>query len=120
MKSFLIQRLKSFRCAINGLFSLFKTEPNACIHLAATLFALLLSFLLRISTSEWLWIILSIGLVWSAELFNTSIEKLADLIEPNIHPQIRLVKDLAASGVLVTAIFSIIVAAIIFLPYLFF
>lgn len=118
MNKTIINRIKSFQFAFRGLASLVRTEPNARIHLAATVFAVAVSFILRISLAEWLWIILAITLVWVAELVNTSIEKLANVVHPNWHVQIGLVKDMAAAAVLVTAIFSVVVALIIFLPHI--
>ena len=62
---------------------------------------------------------LAITLVVSAEIFNTAIEVLADKIEPDVHPQIKLVKDLAAGAVLVCATFAVIVGVVIFVPKFF-
>lgn len=53
-----------------------------------------------------------------AELFNTSIEKMADFVEPNFNKEIGIIKDIAAGGVLAAAILSLIVGFIIYLPYL--
>ena len=61
-------------------------------------------------------IILAITLVWFAELINTAIEKLTDIIQPEFHPKAKIIKDLTASAVLITAIFSIIIGLLIFGP----
>ncbi len=116
MKTYLFGRLNSFRHAFRGLITLIKIEKNATIHLVLTLMALILGLLLRLNQFEWLWLLLVIFLVWIMELINTSVEKMADLIQPEFNPTIKIIKDLAAAAVLLAAIFSVIVAIIIFLP----
>jgi len=64
-------------------------------------------------------IIGAIALVIIVEMLNTAIEKLADVVSPSIHPQIKVVKDVAASAVLIAAIFAVVVAMLVFLPKLF-
>ena len=61
-------------------------------------------------------IILAITLVWFAELINTAFEKLTDIIQPELHPKAKIIKDLAASAVLITAIFSVIIGLVILGP----
>ena len=72
----------------------------------------------RLSATEWLWIVSVSGLVIMAELFNTAIEVLVDLVSPEIHPKAKIVKDLASAAVLVAAIVAAIVGLIIFIPKL--
>lgn len=112
-------RVKSFGYAFNGLKLFFYKEHNARIHALAAIFATSISFWLKISPIEWVAIIGVITLVFIAEIFNSSIEKLADVVSPEINPKIKTVKDLAAGAVLLTAIFAVIVAIIIFYPKLF-
>ncbi|GHU64774.1 hypothetical protein FACS1894123_09990 [Bacteroidia bacterium] len=61
-------------------------------------------------------IVIVSGLVFAAEAINTSIEILADVVSPEHHPQIKLVKDIAAGAVLLTAIAAVVVGFIVFLP----
>lgn len=110
--------IKSFRYAFKGIFWLSKYENNFRFHLLATLVAIGFSFYLEISKMEWLWILFSITLVWTMEAINTAIEKLVDLVSPNYHPAAGIIKDVAAAGVLFTAIFSALAGCIIFLPYI--
>jgi diacylglycerol kinase (ATP) len=77
-----------------------------------------MGFLLNLSRAEWLWIILAIGLVLAAEIFNTAIEKLTDLVQEEKHPKAGQVKDLAAGAVLVLAITALLIGIIIFVPRL--
>ena len=108
----------SFRYAYHGLVAFFRTEHNAWIHGGLTIAALLLSICLHISKTEWIIIVLTITSVWITEIMNTAIEKTMDFISTEKHPQIKLVKDLAAAAVLVSAVAALVIGTIIFLPKL--
>ena len=108
--------LRSFRYAAMGVVSLFGQENNAKIHLLAGILITVAGCLFNISALEWCIIVIQIALVWSAEAFNTAIEKLADSISLEFHPLIKLAKDIAAAGVLILAGSAVIVASIIFIP----
>lgn len=110
--------LKSLGFAWSGLRRLVKEERNARIHLVASLAVLIVCFFLPLSSSEWLWILLSISLVWMAELFNSAIERLTDLASPERHPLAGAAKDFAAAAVLVAALFCLAIAALVLLPHL--
>ena len=112
------KRIKSFGFAFTGFYELVKSEPNARIHLAATICAALAGFLLRISNIEWCIVSMAIALVWAAEGFNTVIEKLVDHLFPEYHDTARVAKDISAGAVLVCAIAALICGLIIFLPKL--
>ena len=112
------KRIKSFGFAFTGFYELVKSEPNARIHLAATICVVLAGFLLRISNAEWCIISIAIALVWAAEAFNTVIEKLVDHLFPEYHETARIAKDISAGAVLVCAIAALICGLIIFLPKL--
>lgn len=100
----IVSRLKSFRYAIRGLRLLVHEEHNARVHLAASLCAVGAGVALRLSLTEWRWLVLAIALVWLAEAFNTAIEDLCDRIRPDFDPAIGRIKDLAAGGVLVASL----------------
>ena len=74
------------------------------------------SFVLKINKNEWLSIIIVIGFVFSMEIINSAIEQLADFVSPNYQEIIKKVKDLSAAAVLISALVSVIVAFIIFIP----
>ena len=65
---------------------------------------------------EWLVVVLCITVVLTLEMINTAIEKLCDVVQPDYHPQIKIIKDIAAGAVLIAALGSIIIGAIIFVP----
>ena len=112
------KRIRSFGFAFSGLRYLIASEHNAWIHLAATASAVLLGFAVRLTVGEWLWIVAAISGVWLAEAFNTAIERLADVISMERDPRLKVVKDVAAAGVLVSAITAAIMGFLVFYPHL--
>ncbi len=109
---------KSFSFAFEGLKSASKNEPNLRIHLLFAVIVISLGLVLKLKALEFAIIILTISLVITLELINTMLEALVDLVSPEIRPAAKLAKDVAASAVLVSAITSIIVGLLIFLPRL--
>ncbi|MCS7165024.1 MAG: diacylglycerol kinase [Candidatus Calescibacterium sp.] len=106
--------LESFSNAVNGIFEAFYQERNLRIHLIVALFVILASLLLSLTAFELLIILIVVGVVFISELFNTAIEILADKLEPNKDEQIKLIKDISASAVLVSTILAILAALVIF------
>ena len=116
MKSYLKARLKSFAYAYQGIKELFKSQPNAKIHLFIGIIAISGGIFFQISSIEWCLVILSCSLVLFAEAVNTSLEYLTDLACPQYHPLAGKAKDVAAGAVLISAIGAAIIGFIIFLP----
>jgi diacylglycerol kinase (ATP) len=112
------ERAYSFRHAIHGIFVVIRTQPNAWIHLAATLAVLIAGKLLNVTRGEWLALVIAIGLVWTAEALNTAIEFLADEISLERRDRLGLAKDTGAAGVLLAAITAAIIGLIVFVPHL--
>lgn len=110
------QRINSFRHAICGLYVLFKNEANAKIHLVAGIIAFTMAFVLKVSSIEWLFIIVTSAAVLFAEAINTSIEYLADEVCAEANIQIGKIKDIAAAAVLITAIAALATGSVIFIP----
>ncbi|KQL33789.1 diacylglycerol kinase [Bacillus sp. FJAT-25509] len=108
---------RSFGFAFSGIFKVIKEERNIKIHLFAALISIGLAFYLHISRIDWLILLLIITMVISLELVNSSIEAVVDLASPNKHPLAKKAKDVAAGAVLVAAIVSIIIGALLFFPY---
>lgn len=93
--------LKSIYCAIRGLIFAIKTEKNYKYYLAIDiLFFILDLFVLKADKSIWLGYIITSAGVYAFECINTSIEHIADFISKEIHPEIKVIKDMAAAGVL--------------------
>lgn len=112
------RRLRSFGYAGRGVFTLLREQPNAALHLLATLLVLGLGLWLRLSREEWSALLLTVGLVWLAEGMNTALEYLCDAVHPEHHPLIGKAKDVAAGAVLVSAAVALAMGWLIFGPYL--
>lgn len=114
----LLKNFRSYGYAIKGLLFLIRTENNFRVQLVAALATLCLSFYLQISAGHWMVIIIMIGLVLSAEAFNTALEKLIDKLHPDHHELIGKVKDVSAAAVFIMALIAVAVGIFIFLPYI--
>lgn len=108
--------IRSFSCAWSGIKSCIASEPNFRIHLTAVMVTILFSLVCKISTTEWIFVGFCISLVTVMEMMNTAVEKLCDVVSKEFHPSIKNVKDIAAGAVLIASAFSLITAAVIFLP----
>ena len=110
------RRAASFRFAFQGLTDLFRTQPNARIHLVITVAALAAGAYLGLSPLEWVAVALCVALVLGLEAVNTALEYLTDLVSPEYHPLAGKAKDAAAAAVLLAAAGAVAVGAIVFLP----
>lgn len=111
--------LASFRYAWRGLKEVFSTERNAKIHLLAALSALLASLIFHIAITQLVFVIIAITLVFFAEIVNTALEKTLDVLSKESNQVVRMIKDMTAAGVLVTAAGAVLVAILVFGPYLY-
>jgi len=109
-------RLESFRFALNGLLLLLKNEHNSRIHILAAIIAIGMGIIMKLDHYEWSLLIIVIGAVFLTELLNSSIESLADLIDPEWNELIMRAKDYSAAAVLISAIVAIVVGGLIFIP----
>ncbi|WP_367914280.1 diacylglycerol kinase family protein [Leadbetterella sp. DM7] len=106
--------LRSFRYAINGVYLLFKYENNARFHLLAAVGVVSAGVYFGLKPWEWTAVTACIFLVFSAEAFNTALEKLCDRLLPGRDPAVGAVKDLAAAAVLFTVTGAVLVGLLIF------
>ena len=108
--------IRSFGFALNGIRYCLVSQTNFRIHMLLAILAICLSITMHISSTEWIIVLLCIAMVFLSEMINTAIEKLCYLEQPDFHPIIKLVKDIAAGGVLIVAFTSFVIGAIIFIP----
>ncbi len=106
--------LKSFIYAFKGVWLVMRYENNMRVHLLAALAVLVVGLYFQLSVVEWAIIITQVGLVWAAEIINTALEKLVDLVSPEYHPLAGKVKDMAAGAVLVLSMGALVVGVLIF------
>ncbi|MBO9593323.1 MAG: diacylglycerol kinase family protein [Niabella sp.] len=108
--------LRSVGYAVSGLKTAFRSEQNFRIHAVAALTVVLLAFIFRVTVYEWGIIILCISAVTGAELINTAIEKICNLVHPQTDARVKQIKDISAAAVLLVAAGALIVGLLIFIP----
>ncbi len=105
---------KSFKYAFRGIIYCINNERNMRIHTVAALYVLFFSFFFEMSRLSYAAVFIAISMVISAELFNTVAEELSDMAAASFNPVVRIVKDMAAGGVLVNAVFAAVVGICVF------
>jgi undecaprenol kinase len=91
-------------------------EKSFRVHLAFAALVTVLACLTEVSPTDWLWLIIAIGLVLVTEIINTSIERLAQVVTTEHHPLIGQALDLAAAAVLLATTVAIIIGIVILGP----
>lgn len=112
----LVDRIRSFGYAIEGIVYLIKSQHNAWIHLIVTVVVIGMGFWLQITKAEWALIVLAMMGVWMGEAVNTAVEAIVDMVMPEFHPLAKIAKDVAAGGVLISAVAAAIVGLLILGP----
>lgn len=112
------KRMAAFVDAGRGVITLMKTQVHAWVHLVATVGVIASGLWFQVTASEWCMLVLSMGLVWSAEAVNTAIEFVVDLVSPEHHDLAGKAKDTAAGAVLLASIAAAAVGVIVFGPHL--
>jgi diacylglycerol kinase len=116
MSGWWCRRQHAFAAALKGLVTVTQREVHFRIHLVGACLVVLAGWFSGIGAGQWVAVTVCIALVLAAESLNAAIEALADALHPQHHPLIGQAKDMAAAAVLVAAIASIVVAALIFVP----
>lgn len=117
-KSFIRNRLKGFVYAIKGALILIRKEESIQVQTFIALLVSAAGFYFDITATEWMFQLLAIGIVLSVEALNTAIEEIANFVHPDFHNKIGLIKDISAGAVFFAAIIAVIIAAIIYTPYI--
>lgn len=106
----------SFKYAIEGIWTSFKTERNMKIHIFIMILVIIAGIILKIDKLEWIICITLFAIVIAGELFNTSIETIVDMVMPEKNEKAKIAKDVSAGAVLVVAIGAAIIGLVIFVP----
>lgn len=109
---------KSVKNAFRGLLYVTKTEKNFQLELLAAAVVIVLTIVLNVRNWEAVLLIFLVMWILVAELINTVLEKVVDILKPRIHPYARIIKDIMAAMVLISSIFSLAIGIIIFWPYI--
>ncbi len=105
---------ESLHNALNGLLGAIREERNSRLLFLAAVLALALAFIVGLEGLSLALLILTIVIVLAAELFNTALERLLDLVHSEYHPQVQRIKDLAAGAVLLGALGALAVGLLLF------
>lgn len=111
--------INSFKYAIQGILSSFKTERNMKIHIFIMILVIIAGILLKINKYEWIICVLCFAMVIGGELLNTAIETVVDIAMPYKNEKAKNAKDIAAGAVLTLAIGAAVIGVIIFVPKIF-
>lgn len=107
--------IDSFNNAINGIICAIKSERNMKIHICTAIVVFIMSIFFDLTKAEFLIVCISVAMVIVSELFNTAIEELVNMITTGYHPKVKIIKDVSAGAVLVSAFFAVIVGYFVFL-----
>ncbi|WP_106915425.1 diacylglycerol kinase family protein [Chryseobacterium aurantiacum] len=110
---------KSFLNAFRGVLMMIKTERNFRIEFLAFLINLFLIFYLKLSNIDAAIILIASVAVLSAEIFNTAIEKICDIVQPDFDKRIGFIKDISAGAVMLLAAVSIVIGILVYGKYIF-
>ena len=113
-----INRIQSFQYAFVGIWYTLKTQRNAQIHTIIALIILVMGLILNLTFTEWAIIALTMGFVVATEMLNTALEAAMDFATTEIDPQVKVVKDVAAGSVLISAITAVVVGLLVIGPKL--
>jgi diacylglycerol kinase (ATP) len=116
MKSFILSRLRSFGFAFRGWWHVIRTQQNAWIHAIVSTAVLIVGLWLGLPPRDWAVLLVTIAMVWAAEIINTAIEAVVDLASPAKHPLAKVGKDVGAAAVLIAALAAIGVGLLIMGP----
>ncbi|MCH5202719.1 MAG: diacylglycerol kinase family protein [Oscillospiraceae bacterium] len=110
-----MKEFKSFSFAIKGISVAIRDESHYRFHLTATFYVFFFGILYHLTKLQWCILVLNISAVLTAEMFNTAIENICDIYTKDYNKNIKIIKDISAGGVLVSAITSFICGVFIFL-----
>lgn len=108
--------VRSFKYAFDGIREAFQNERNMKIHFFLMVLAIIIGIILKLSSVEWAILIITIGLVLILEFINTSLEQIVDIVSPERQERAKIAKDVAAAGVLISAVVAVLVAILLFVP----
>lgn len=108
----------SFKHAWDGIWYTLATQPNFQVHLLATCAVIFAAWYFEVTKTEWIMLLFAIALVFVAEMLNTAIESVTDILILEFNKHAKIAKDVAAGMVLLSVIFAVIIGLVIFLPYM--
>jgi diacylglycerol kinase (ATP) len=111
---------KSFLFAIQGFRTAVRTERNIKVMIAGGIAAIVAGLIVGLDAVSWAVVLVCCGVVISAELLNTAVETVVDLVSPEFHPLAGRAKDIAAAAVWILSMLVAVVGIIVFANAIFF
>ena len=111
-----VRLFKSFKYALEGIYLGLKSDHNLKLHFLVAFIVMVVGYLLKISNVEFMFVMAAITFVIFAELINTAIEELTNLIVQEHRREAKIAKDVSAAAVLFAAVFALVIGIIVFLP----
>lgn len=108
--------LLSFKYAFEGLLYVLRTQKHMRFHFLAAILSLILGAWAGLTKLEVLFLFFTISLVLVAEIVNTCLEAMIDMVTDEFHPLAKITKDVAAGGVMIASLNAVIVGIMLFLP----
>lgn len=105
--------IESSNHAIEGILHAVRTQRHMRYHFYAAILILIISFSLGISWSEFVILITLSIIVLSVEMLNTTVEMITDILFNEYNEKAKLIKDMAAGAVLITALGAAVIGYII-------
>lgn len=106
--------MNGFKYAIEGVVHVFRTQRHMRFHFLTMVLVLVVSLVFKLKREEVIVLLFTITLVLAAEMFNTAIEAVVDLVTQTYHPLAKFAKDIAAGAVLITTINALAVGFLLF------
>lgn len=118
MHDHLKRHTHSFHFALQGIVHAFLNEPNFAIHIGISIITIIFGLFLRISKYEFMLVVILITIGLAAELANTAIEEITDLVTKEHRIEAKIAKDVGAGMMLIVAIGAALVGLLIYIPYI--
>ena len=109
---------RSLGYAASGIYQFFRRERNGQIQGMIALLVIIAGFFFNVTKIEWVSLLVCTALVVSLEMLNSAIERICNMYTTEFHPAIKIIKDVAAAAVLWSAVLSLVIGLLIFVPYL--
>ncbi|PBQ34345.1 diacylglycerol kinase [Sphingobacteriaceae bacterium] len=110
-------RINAFGYAFSGIYQAFRQETHLKIHAVIALLVIGLAAFFEVCNEHWILLLLAITLVIALEMLNSAVEKLCNIIKPELDPRIKYIKDVSAGAVLIVCLFAVAAGIIVFSHY---
>ncbi len=110
--------LRSWSYSMDGLKYAYKYEQSMLIHVFVTIAVIAVNILFKVSGMHWLITLMAIGMVLAAELINTAIEAVVDMVTLEIHPLAKIAKDCGSAATFVLSVMAAAIGVVVYVPYI--